>query len=233
MSRGERRPRELCLKMPLHAVAKGAERLPDTAVSYAFEQLEPSEPQPRDAPARALAQAQLEAEQIRELARSEGYAAGHEAGHEQGATEIARATQALGEALDDIRLLRVELVQAIEHDAIQLGLQLAERILGGARQLPSERILEAVQGALRRVTDRRKITVLVNPAELEAVSSAIGELAGPASGVELCDLQPDERVEPGGAIVRTAEGEVDASVETQLERAREVVEASLAAERAA
>ncbi len=207
--------------------------MPDTAVSYAFEQLEPSQPQPRDAPARALAQAQLEAEQIREQARSEGYAEGRSAGHEQGAGEIALAARALGEATDGIESLRVELVQTIEHDAIQLGLQLAEKILGGTRQLPSERILEAVQGALRRVTDRRKIAVLVNPAELEAVSSAIGELVGAGSGVELCDIQPDERVEPGGAIVRTAEGEVDASVETQLERAREVVEASLAAERAA
>jgi flagellar assembly protein FliH len=208
-------------------------RLPDTAVSYAFEQLEPSQPQSRDAPARALAEAQLEAEQIREQARSEGYADGRRAGHEQGAGEISLAARALGEARDGIESLRIELVQAIEHDAIQLGLQLAEKILGGTRQLPSERIRESVQGALRRVTDRRKIAVLVNPAEFEAVSATIGELAGAGSGVELCDVQPDERVRPGGAIVRTAEGEVDASVETQLERAREVVEASLAAERAA
>ena len=43
------------------------------------------------------------------------------------------------------------------------------------------------------------------------------------SGIEPCDLQSDERVRVGGAIVRTAEGEVDASVQTQLERAREVV----------
>jgi flagellar assembly protein FliH len=207
--------------------------LSDTAVSYAFEQLEPSQPQARDAPARALAQAQLEAEQIREQARAEGYAEGRSAGHEYGATEMDLATRALGEAMQSIESLRVELVQTIEHDAIQLGLQLAEKILGGRRQLPNERILETVQGGLRRVTDRRKIAVLVNPAELEAVSSAIAELATGSSGVELCDIQPDERVKPGGAIVRTAEGEVDASVETQLERAREVVEASLAAERAA
>jgi flagellar assembly protein FliH len=207
--------------------------LPETAVSYAFEQLEPSDPQPRDAAARVLAQAQLEAEQIREQAHSQGYAAGRGAGHERGAAEIARAAQALGDAVHGIESLRVELVQAIEHDAIQLALQLAEKILGGTPQLPSESVLEAVQGALRRVTDRRKIAVLVNPAELEAVSSAIGELVGPGSGVELCDIQPDERVAPGGAIVRTAEGEVDASVDTQLERAREVVDASLAAERAA
>jgi flagellar assembly protein FliH len=188
--------------------------LADTAVSYAFEQLEPSQPQPRDAPARALAQ-------------------GRSAGHDQGATEIALAARALGEATDGVESLRVELVEAIEQDAIQLGLQLAEKILGGTQHLPSERIIEAVQGALRRLTDRRKIAVLVNPAELEAVSSAINEIVGPASGVELCDIQPDERVERGGAIVRTTEGEVDAGVETQLQRAREVVEASLAAERAA
>ncbi|HEX4115536.1 MAG TPA: FliH/SctL family protein [Solirubrobacteraceae bacterium] len=205
----------------------------DAAVSYAFEQLEPSEPQPRDAPARMLAQAQLEAEQIREQARTEGYAEGRSAGHEYGATEMDLATRALDEAMRDVESLRVELVAAIENDAIQLGLRLAEKILGGTRQLPSERILETVQGGLRRVTDRRKIAVLVNPAELEAVSSAIAELTTGSSGVELCDIQPDERVEPGGAIVRTAEGEVDASVGTQLERAREVVEASLAAERAA
>jgi flagellar assembly protein FliH len=207
--------------------------LSDTAVSYAFEQLEPSAPQPRDAAARMLAQAQLEAEQIREQARAEGYAEGRSAGHEYGATEMDLATRAFGEAMRDIESLRVELVTAIEHDAIQLGLQLAEKILGGARQLPSERILETVQGGLRRVTDRRKVAVLVNPAELEAVSSAIAELTSGSSGVELCDVQADEHVEPGGAIVRTAEGEGDASVGTQLERAREVVEASLAAERAA
>ncbi|HEY5288080.1 MAG TPA: FliH/SctL family protein [Solirubrobacteraceae bacterium] len=205
----------------------------ETAVSYAFEQLEPSEPSPRDAPARALAQAQLEAEEIREQTRSEGYADGRNAGYKDGATEIALAAQALGEAMEGIESLRVELVQAIEHDAIQLGMQLAEKILGGVRQLPSERILESVQGGLRRVTDRRKIAVLVNPAEFEAVNSAIAGLAGPGSGVEQCEIQPDERVAPGGAIVRTTEGEVDAGVETQLERAREVVEASLAAERAA
>ncbi len=84
-----------------------------------------------------------------------------------------------------------------------------------------------MQGALRRLNDRRHITVVVNPADLEVVRAAIGELTERGSGVELCDLQSDERVAVGSAIVRTAEGEVDASVHTQLERAREVVATSL------
>jgi flagellar assembly protein FliH len=85
-----------------------------------------------------------------------------------------------------------------------------------------------VEGALRRVADRRNITVLVNPADHEAVSAALTTFAARGGGVERCEVRTEERVARAGAIVRTDEGEIDASVATQLQRAREVVEASLA-----
>jgi flagellar assembly protein FliH len=206
--------------------------LSEPALSYAFEQLEASDPQPRDAPARMIAQATLEAERLREEARAQGYADGRSAGHEEGAAEIAGLSDTLGQAILGIESLRGEVVEAIEHDALELGLQLAEKIVAGVTELRTELILEAVRGALGRVSERRRIAVLVNPAELDSVKTAIGERAR-ESGVELCEVLPDDGIAAGGAIVRTAEGEVDASVLTQLERAREVVEASLAAERAA
>ncbi len=51
-----------------------------------------------------------------------------------------------------------------------------------------------------------------------------------AGGIELCEIQADRRVGRGGAIVRTLESEVDATVQTQLERAREVIRAELGCE---
>jgi flagellar assembly protein FliH len=201
--------------------------LSDAAVSYDFEQLEPSEPPPRDAPARMLAQATEEAERIRELARTEGFEAGRAAGHEQGAAEIAAGAAALGAAISAVQALRAEIVEAVETDAIELALALAGKILAGAQQARPELVVDVVQGALRRISDRRRITVMVNPADLDVVRAALGELTAQGSGVELCDLQSDERVASGSAIVRTSEGEVDASVHTQLERAREVVNVSL------
>lgn len=199
----------------------------DAAISYDFEQLEPSEPPLRDASARMLAQATAEAERIRELARAEGFQDGRAAGHEQGVTEVSSASAALAAAAQGIEALRTEVVEAVEADAIDLALGLAAKILAGAQQARPELVVEVVQGALRRISDRRKITVMVNPADLEVVKAAIGELTAQGSGVELCDLQSDERVGVGSAIVRTSEGEVDASVHTQLERAREVVNLSL------
>jgi flagellar assembly protein FliH len=201
--------------------------LSDAVVSYDFEQLEPSESQPRDAAARIIAQAHGEAERIHEQARAEGYEAGRVAGHQEGAGEIAGAASALSEAARGIEALRAEVAEAVETDAIDMALTLAGKILAGALQTRPELVVEVVQGALRRIGDRRRVAVLVNPADFEVVRAAIGELTAQGSGVELCDLQSDQRVGVGSAIVRTAEGEVDASVHTQLERAREVVSAAL------
>jgi flagellar assembly protein FliH len=201
--------------------------LSDAAVSYAFEPLEPSAAPPRDAAARVLAKAMADAERIRETARAEGLQEGRSAGHAQGAGEIAAGSAALAAAVAGIEALRAETVQAIESDAIDLSLRLAGKILAGAQQAQPELVVDVVQGALRRIVDRRRITVMVNPADLEVVKAAIGELTAQGSGVETCDLQADERVGLGSAVVRTSEGEVDASVHTQLERAREVVELSM------
>ena len=77
------------------------------------------------------------------------------------------------------------------------------------------------------MTDRRRVTVLVDPADLHLVSAACAELEAQVGGIEHCDVQADRRVGPGGAIVRTLESEVDATVDTQLERAREVIQAEL------
>lgn len=202
----------------------------ETAVSYDFEQLEPSAPPAREEPAQIVAQAITEADRLRTEAHATGYAEGRAAGHEQGAAEVARLAHTFKEAVTGIAALRGELVEAIERDALDLGLQLATRVVAGVSELRGELISEAVRGALARISERRRIAVLVNPADVDLLKQAIAEQTA-ASGVEHCEVRSDERVAIGGAIVATEEGEVDASVWTQLERAREVVEASLASKR--
>lgn len=204
----------------------------ETAVSYDFEQLEPSTPPAREEPARILAQAVAEADRLRAEARAAGHAEGRAAGREEGAAETARLAHTLREAIAGIEALRGDVVEGIERDALDLGLHLAAKVVAGVTDLRGELISEAVRGALARISERRRIAVLVNSADLDLVKEAVTEQAG-ASGVEHCEVRSDERVAAGAAIVATEEGEVDASVWTQLERAREVVEASLASERAA
>jgi flagellar assembly protein FliH len=195
--------------------------------AFQFEQLEPSAPPPAGTPARILADAAAEAERIRELARVQGHEEGRAQGHADGVAETRAAAQALREALAELHRQTDEIAQAVERDAVELALALAAKILAGVIEVEPERVLDTVAGALRRIADRRRIAVLVDPADLEVVSGALGELQARAGGIELCEIQADRRVGRGGAIVRTVESEVDATVATQLERAREVIGAEL------
>ena len=197
---------------------------------YPLEQLESTAPPPRGTPAGILAAANAEAQRIRELARAEGHAAGLAQGHLDGQAQARAAAQALQAALAELDARAQDLAHAVERDAVELALALAAKILAGALDVQPQRVLDVVAGALRRVADRRSVTLVVNPADLELVQDAIGELRAQAGGIELCEVHADRRVGRGGAIVRTRESEVDATVQTQLERVREVIRAELGCE---
>jgi len=197
---------------------------------YALEQLEPSAPPPAGSAARILADATAEAERIREQARSQGHDEGRTQGHADGIAETRAAADALHGALAELQQQAAQIAHAVERDAVELALELAAKILAGALDVQPERVLDTVAGALRRIADRRRIAVLVDPADLEVVNAAIAELQTRAGGIELCEIQADRRVGRGGAIVRTLESEVDVTVQTQLERAREVIRAELGCE---
>lgn len=195
-------------------------------------EFEPLEPAPavtlRDLES-PLAAAQAEADAIRSAARAEGHADGLHAGLEEGRAQVAAALSALSSARAEVVALRESIAEALERDAVELAVQLAEKIVAGTLAVEPERVLDVVRGALRRLAERRRVTVLVHPDDLELVRGAADGFAGELGGIEHCEVQAERRVTRGGAVVRTDEGQVDASVETQLARARELVAAELGA----
>jgi flagellar assembly protein FliH len=161
--------------------------------------------------------------------------AARQAGHEQGLlqgrleaeAQMAPAIAALREAADALAAERDRVTALAEAAAVELGLKIAEHALAGAVAAQPERVVDVVRGALRRLVDRERVTILVNPDDLDLVRAASERLAGELGGIEHCDVQAERRVGRGGAIVRTVDGEVDATLATKLARAREVLEEEL------
>jgi flagellar assembly protein FliH len=73
----------------------------------------------------------------------------------------------------------------------------------------------------------------VHPEDLELVREAMDDIRTTLGGIEHTEVQAERRVSRGGAVVRTPDGDVDARVETKLQRAREIVEAALSSSSAA
>ncbi len=172
-----------------------------------------------------LASAHAEADAIRALAHAEGLASGREAA----LAELQPAAAALEEGARLLHDESVATAERLELQAVELGLLLAGKIVGAAVAADPELVVEAVRGALRGLVERERVTVLVHPDDLELVRGAMGGVVATLGGIEHFEVQAERRVARGGAVVRTPEGDVDARVETKLERAREVVEAELGA----
>jgi flagellar assembly protein FliH len=170
-----------------------------------------------------LAEARAEADMLREAARAEGFAAGRA----DAVAALEPALAALTQAVADVHAQQAEAASQLERRAVELGLALAKKIVAGALQVEPERVLEAVTGALRGIVERERVTVLVNPDDLEIVREAMDNLKASLGGIEHCEVQAERRVARGGAVVRTPDGDVDARLDVKLQRAREVVDAAL------
>jgi flagellar biosynthesis/type III secretory pathway protein FliH len=193
-------------------------------VSAAAFDFAPLAPPVTEAPiADPLATAAAELELLKAAARNEGY----EAGRAEALALVTPAVSALGDAAAALDAERVAIAERLEEEAVDLALAIAERVVAGAVAVDPSLVVEAVRGALRGITDRSRITVLVNPDDLGLVRDAADALVGQLGGIEHLEVQAERRVGRGGAVVRHPEGDVDATIATKLERARELVESSL------
>jgi flagellar assembly protein FliH len=177
------------------------------------------------APAPPEPEIDLEAEAA--AARAAGHEAGFQAGLVEGQAQMAGGVAALRAAVAEVAAERERVSAAVEAAAVELALRIAEQALGAAVEVRPEAVVDIVRGALRRLVERDRVTILVNPEDLDLVRGASEALMAELGGIEHCDVQAERRVARGGAIVRTVEGEVDATLPTKLARARETLQDEL------
>ena len=182
----------------------------------------------REEAERLLDAARHEAEDIRAQARAVGEAEGREAAAARAREDLRPAAEALGAAAQEVRASALAAAQALEREAVTLALGMAEKVMASTVSVEPERVVDVVRGALRCLVEREHVVVCVNPADMELVRGAAEDLRRSLGGIEHLEVQEERRVSRGGAIVRSATGEVDARLETKLERVHEVMVRELA-----
>jgi flagellar assembly protein FliH len=200
------------------------------AASYAFRQLDAPPAGTSDGIADVLSAVRAEAEQIRAQAWAAGEAEGRAAGLAAARTDAGPAVAALAASLEAIEQLKTQMIAELEQDAVEMAMRLAEQIIAGVLSVEPERVLDVGRNALRHLSDRRRVTLVVNPEDLELVSECVDQLQSELGGIEHLGVQSDRRIGRGGAIARTDSGEIDSGIDAQLGRAREIVAAAMARE---
>jgi flagellar biosynthesis/type III secretory pathway protein FliH len=157
---------------------------------------------------------------------AEGLAKGDLEGREKGRTEalqrhgaeIASLIEAWRGALERFEAAREDLVLDASAQAPALALSIAERVIKRAVQADPAVIGEQLSAALALLVAPSRLAVFTHPEDLEAAKMVLPSLVERLLGGAHSTLEADPRLSRGSVVIRTPEGAVDASIETQLDR---------------
>ncbi|MBL1218265.1 MAG: hypothetical protein D8M59_12310 [Planctomycetes bacterium] len=159
---------------------------------------------------------------------------GHEIGREAGRTEslehvsqqLAQLHESWQAALTDLEQTRRSIIIDAKQELLSLALQITRRVVHRTVQTDATIIADQLEQALKVITYRSQLIITVNPADHDLAKAALPDLfaqLNPDSRDEAARIETDERVTRGGCLVHHEKIDVDATIDTLLDR----IEASL------
>jgi flagellar assembly protein FliH len=174
-----------------------------------------------------LAQAQQKAAEIEGSAQSAfekersdavdaGLKEGRDAGYAQGKAEADRLIERLQAVLERARSRREEILAETEQQIVDLVLLMARKVVKIISETQKEVVTANVTEALRKLKGRGDIIIRVNLADLKLTTEHANSFIKKMEGIKGIQVAEDSTVDPGGCIIETDFGEIDARISSQL-----------------
>ncbi|MEZ6192799.1 MAG: FliH/SctL family protein [Phycisphaerales bacterium] len=186
-----------------------------------------------------ITEAEKKAKELISGAEQIGFERGQQAGYEQGIEDgrVQGRREALEEAREQLAQLHAAWSDvATQWDAqtkgmavearqvvIEFALKLAERLVHRVIEVDPTVVVDQVAGALALVLRPMDVSVRVNPSELSIISEALPQLMAEFDHLEHIHLAEDPQVSPGGCVVSYGQGQIDATIEKQIQRVVDLI----------
>lgn len=161
-------------------------------------------------------QAHLEAIRIRELAEEKGYADGRETGMAEAAAEAKEVIDLLRQMAEELSGIRNLITANSEEQVVGLALAVAEKVVRGQVLVDKEIVTRAVEAATKDLLSQDIARIAVSPSDLDLVSQYWAGEHDPSFREHGLEIIADKRIQPGGCVVTTKRGSIDAQLDVQL-----------------
>ncbi len=157
-----------------------------------------------------VSRAREEADAIRESALKEGY----QAGLDQAQADIEELKNSMGQFMN----AKQEVFEYIAPDILEISVDIAQKIIKKEIEQDPQVLFNTIVDVLKTLSkEETKVTLRVNPAEVNQTKEAVPELINMAGIDTKVVVLADETVTEGGCQVTTTNGIVDATLETRIE----------------
>ncbi len=181
-----------------------------------------------------LRDAEREAEELRQQAHQLGYQAGYESGAAKVDLIANLKADKIAEELFNSRLQaslpifetaaaqlnqkREQWLSQWESAAIRLAAAIASKVLHKAVRLRPDLCEINAREALKLAAGKTQVSVRMNPEDITALGDRVERFATALNWTDRIPVIPDPSIGRGGCIVQSEHGEIDARLESQIER---------------
>jgi len=146
-------------------------------------------------------------------AHAAGVREGEADGGKRAAAELQPVVERLARSIQEISNLRARLRREAEADVVQLALAIARRVVRRELALDPDVLRGLVVAALEKLQGQEISRVKVHPSQAAMVTACLQQ--APSGGQ--VEVLPDASRELGSVIFETSRGNLDASVDAQLQ----------------
>ncbi len=167
-----------------------------------------------------IAEAHEEAEQIRQENSQKGYEEGISKAEQEIDGSIRNARQESQQIIAQAGKTKMQILKAAESDMMRLVMAIARKVIGGEMETNPQVIINVIDQALTYLDQTENISVHINPREVLQVLDAVNtsQFTDKNNKVVDFEVQADKRVSAGGCIIEGEEGQIDATIETRMNR---------------
>ncbi len=151
-------------------------------------------------------------------AYEKGFAQGEKNGMELGQKKIENILAQLNHLVVEMDRQRYELFRKYEKEMIHLVLGVAKSILHREVGIREEVIARTLQEAMKLVLDRKKVLVHLNPLDHQYLLGQTEKTPFPPEEIKSIQVVEDSSVTRGGCFLETTYGEIDATLEGQIDQ---------------
>ncbi|MHC4446441.1 MAG: FliH/SctL family protein, partial [Planctomycetota bacterium] len=121
-------------------------------------------------------------------------------------------------ALNQWEADRGEMLLAAREDVVRFAVTVARKVVMRIVKADSTVIEDQLAEALALLSRPSTIVVSVHPNDRPIVEAVLPRVVSRLQQCEQASVRDDETLTPGGCVVATAGGRIDAAIETQLDR---------------
>jgi flagellar assembly protein FliH len=164
------------------------------------------------------------ATQIEQEAYEKGFSQGEKDGFELGEKKALKVIESIDNLLVELGNLKQEMIRGYEKEILELIFAISEKIIHHQLGIHHEAIKETIFNAICLAAEKSKMNLRVNPEDFEYVEKLRPEIFTRFNDLKSIVVTSDASITRGGCLLETQYGDIDARVETQLERIYQCLE---------